>query len=179
MASFDSNFDNAYTETFIPDGQPIMGPKQLIDLYFITLQLTRLEEKGGYVIYGAKVQDMDSTTTKYLLAIILKQHDERLSIARTQDLPWVNLQYQPLQNSTYLLAPQPFRINYNLDDVPLQILGRTEFYTDYTAEPQLPYKIQLKHNPKKKSRYQYQDTMSLHRAFFKGFGIIITYEGTI
>ena len=178
MTSY-NNFDDVYTETYIPDGQPIQSPKQFIDLYFLTLQLERIEDKGEYIMYGAKVRDIDSTVPKYLLALIPKKYDENLMVARTQDLPWVNLQYIPLQNSTYLLKPQTFRIDYNLENVNLQFIGRSQFYTDYTSEPFLPYKIRLAHNPKKKSRYQYQDAMTLHRAFFKGYGVAITYEGQI
>lgn len=146
---------------------------EIFNEYFGNLVFTQVDHKQNYVIYGAGVAAMFGGGSKrYVLLFVPSIYAHKKS-ARISELHWDNLQTRTFVGS-YRLKNQEWVMPRHKDDVLLKVVDRTEKYSMYKA-PNFPFEILLLHDPKKKTKYQYHNTLNLSAAV-ETFKAIINYK---
>lgn len=149
----------------------------ILNRYFGSLVFQYIEEKQGYVIYGAAIHSqLAGDKQRYVFAFV-PAHLAIQTKAKLSELPWRNLQTRLCPKTTYRLRPQTWKIPHEIDNVNLKISSRNKNYAVYEAEnSQFPFEVLLINNPKKKSIYQHPNTINLHWAIDQ-FCTIFNYTG--
>lgn len=154
----------------------------LLNGYFAGLMFTRLEQKEGFVLYGACVASgLAGGYKRYIIALVpaTKAHLDRCTIA---ELQWKVLQARVLFRS-YRLREQAWKMTRDMGDMILRVKQRDAKASHYQPEscvktrlPQM-YEIVLLHDPKKKTQYQYNNRITLSAAV-ETFHMIFTIHET-
>ena len=143
--------------------------EEILNKYFGHLTFTCIDQKGNYMLYAAGLSGFSDGTRRYVFIFILPQYSEGLH-HKTKLwglMNWENIQTRTIKNG-YPLKEQAWR-QPRIDkfiELPLQIISRSNRQTNYN----IPYpeydnlEIELLHNPKKKSKYQYPDHYTLSGA---------------
>lgn len=148
---------------------------EIINTYFSTLVFSRIEEKQGYVIYGACIGSMlGGGSQRYVLAFV-PSHLAIKTQARLKELSWENLQTRTLRNS-YRMQKQSYRMQRGLPDVLLQVVKRDDKYSTYSGPEHFPFEVLMIHDPRKKTKYQYNNKLMLSSAI-ESFNAIFNYTG--
>jgi hypothetical protein len=137
---------------------------EIFNSYFNNLLFTQVDEKEGFSIYGACVSSgLGGGLKRYILLfvpLILTFKKKAL----IHELNWKNLQTRELSYS-YKLPPQPWNLPRGVIDPLLNITKRDLESSQYNAiDMNFPFDIILLHNPKKKSKYQYRNSLTLTAA---------------
>lgn len=150
----------------------------VFDSYFDNLVFTLVEKKEGFGVYVAQLNSgLAGGLNQYVILFV----PEYLSIkerGRIHSLPWQNLQTREI-TWNYRLPKQKWRLDSGFPDVQLYVQQRTKEFTKYgvsEANDSFPYEIQLLHNPKKKTIYQYHNKMLLSAAV-STFQCVVSYIG--
>lgn len=147
-----------------------------INPYFKDLIFSRIEEKQGFVIYGAMVEGMLANGSRYILAFV-PSHLAIKTRAKIFELAWQNIQTRTLKNA-YKMRQQHFQIKRGLPDVQLTVVKRENDYSTYRGPEHFPFEVLMKHDPRKKTKYQYHNHLMLSSAI-ESFNAIINYIGDI
>lgn len=128
--------------------------------YFGDIKLSLIKNENGWSIYGARVHS-NLNETRYIFAIT---HGFRQNEVTLNNLDWVSLQTRTSDENhnvpthTLYLTPQRKEL---LND-KLTVVNRTNEQTEYITN--LPIKVRLLHDPKKKNYLQYPDTTLMYNA---------------
>lgn len=144
----------------------------LLNAHFRNLQFTIVDEKDGYAIYGAGIQSQLAGKKRYVLLFVKSQFATQRQ-ASINELNYDNLQTRELSYS-YKLKPQPFVPSQKVEDVLFESIQRTKEKTVYRSHG-LPLQIELLHDPKKQTVYQYNNKVTLTAALGM-FNTVITVE---
>jgi len=142
----------------------------LLNTYFSSLTFTKIETKGGFVLYGACITSgLAGGYKRYVIALVpqVKAHLER---GKLRELAWKVLQVRVLYQS-YRLREQPWKLTREMGDMIIRNVSRDSKSSHYRPEScmkpgaiQPNYEIVLLHDPKKKTQYQYNNRMTLSAA---------------
>lgn len=149
---------------------------EIFNACFKDLVFTRVDEKQGFVIYGAGIATgLGGGHSRYVL-LFVPVHLAFKNQARIYDLPWQNLQTRNLAYS-YRLKSQQWVLTRDIPDVLLEIRQRDKSYSTYAAEG-FPFEVLLLHDPKKKTIYQYHNKIMLDAAI-STFDAVFNYIGEV
>jgi hypothetical protein len=147
---------------------------EVINSYFKDLIFTRVDEKQGFIVYGAGLASgLAGGIIRYVLLFVPKHYATK-NQAHISELKWQNIQTRELPYS-YRLKRQVWVIPRGSDDILLHIKDRTKTHSEFYAEG-LPFEILLLHNPKKKTLLQYHDKITLTAAI-ETFNMVCSYTG--
>jgi hypothetical protein len=147
----------------------------ILNEYLKTLVFTRVEDKQGYVIYGAGISGMFGAGKQRYILLFVPSHLATSSQARASELPWQNLQTRNLQYS-YRLKKQTWNPSQELPNPQFRVIGRTGKYSTYRGPEEFPFEVLLINDPKKKTKYQYHNHLSLY-GVLESFNSVINYIG--
>ncbi len=144
-----------------------------INNYFSSLVFTKVDEKQGYTIYGAGIYSgLGGNIARYILAFV-PSHLATTNQSRLSNLKWVNLQTREIQSS-YRLKKQKWVIERGAPDITLSVVERTDELSKYRAD-NFPFYVSLLHSPKKKTKYQYNNKITLTAAI-ETFQLVLDYK---
>jgi len=144
--------------------------------YFKDLVFTRVDEKQGFVIYGAGIATGLGGGHKRYVLLFVPNHLAFKTQSQISELPWQNLQTRDLTYS-YRLKNQPWLMPRDAPDVLLEVRSRNKQYSTYGSS-ELPFEILLLHDSKKKTIYQYNNKIMLSAAI-NTFNGVFNYIGEI
>jgi hypothetical protein len=147
----------------------------LINKYLETLQFTRVEDKQGYAIYGAGTAGMFGAGNQRYILLFVPSHLAVANHARASDLPWQNLQTRNLKDS-YRLKKQSWNPPQSLPNPQFQVIERKNKHSTYVGPSNFPFEVLLLHDPKKKTKYQYNNHLSLY-GVLESFNSVLNYIG--
>lgn len=138
---------------------------ELINEYFKNVEFIKVGNKDNYSVYAAKFKNMTMSDKKDYVLLFVPSHLGILSKSTIDKLHWVNIQTRQLNQSTYpmLNNNNGFTWNYS-KDIPNPVFNIVErsFKTSVYESPLLPdIKLELIHDPMKKTIYQYYSKMTL------------------
>ena len=153
----------------------------ILNEYFKNLIFTRIPGENtassGYTIYGAGIQSGLASQKRYVLLFVKSQY-ATLPQAKIYELDYDNLQTRQLSQS-YNLRPQNYGGTHPQGYDPLlEVLSRSDKESVYTC-PDLPYwTVSLIHDPKKNTKFQYNNKITLSAALSM-FNTVITINKPI
>ncbi len=147
----------------------------ILNEYLKTLVFTRVEDKQGYAIYGAGISGMFGAGKQRYILLFVPVHLATSSQARASELSWQNLQTRNLQYS-YRLKKQSWNPPQELPNPQFRVIGRTDKHSTYRGPEEFPFEILLINDPKKKTKYQYHNNLSLY-GVLESFNSVINYIG--
>lgn len=146
----------------------------ILNSFFKNLIFTRVDEKQGYIIYGACVSSGLGAGTKRYILLFVPSHLAFKNQGKIDDLPWQNLQTRQLSYS-YRLKHQSWTLPRGADNIVLHVQKRDKNYSTYKAQ-NFPFEVLLLHNPKKKTSYQYHNKLGL-KSSIETFSAVFNYTG--
>jgi hypothetical protein len=148
---------------------------ELLSKYLETLQFTRVEDKQGYAIYGAGIAGMFGAGKQRYILLFVPSHLATTNQARASELPWQNLQTRNLHYS-YRLKKQSWNPPQELPNPQFRVMERKDKNSTYLGPPDFPFEVLLLHDPKKKTKYQYNNNLSLY-GVLESFNSVFNYIG--
>lgn len=144
--------------------------------YFKDLIFTRVDEKQGFVVYGAGIATGLGGGYMHYVLLFVPSHLAFKTQSRINELPWQNLQTRNLTYS-YRLKSQPWVMPRDIPDVLLEVKSRNKQYSTYISDD-IPFEILLLHDSKKKTIYQYNNKINLSAAI-NTFNGVFNYIGEV
>jgi len=147
---------------------------ELINYYFSSLTFTQVDEKDGFVVYGACVASgLGGGRKRYGLLFVPVSYRGARQV-RIGDVRWSCLQTRELEGS-YRLRSQSWAIPREGEEYRFDVSRRntTETINHSSALPSM--KIALLHNTRKKTKYQYHNKL-YRKAMICLFKCVITFE---
>jgi hypothetical protein len=133
----------------------------LVSRYFESLVFFKVERKENYVIYAASINSSYGDGKKqYVIAFVLTNFaiPEKCKLS---NLPWQNIQTRVLENG-WKIPKQNWKIPQDLPNPLFDLQSRDDFSSTYhLAYGNSMLEMILKHDPKKRSKYQYHTKMNL------------------
>lgn len=127
--------------------------------YFSKLVFTRQNDNRGWSVYAAKIQAGLANSKRYII-LFVKPRFNLPDTAHIFELDWVNLQARELKGNTYKIKPHRWLMPRNAPDIDLTVVNRTAKQTTY-GNPTFPVKVELLHDERNSSIYQYRKNMTL------------------
>jgi hypothetical protein len=130
--------------------------------YFGDIQLKRTKQENGYDIYTCKTRS--GLLYTHYIYVITQTKPYNKEYMTLNSLDWVCLQtrkteeYLSVPDNTYLIDEHKKQA---LPDI-LTVKDRQKEFSSYLAP--LPINIKLLHDPKRKTIYQYPDSIKLYQA---------------
>ena len=153
----------------------------LLNHYFSSLTFQYVEEKQGHAIYVASVNGLVGGDKMRCIIAFVPNHLGVQSKSRLADLPWKNLQTRICPKGTYKLSIQAWKpplLNSDIPEVMLSINKREQnystYYVDSKCKEYFPFEVLMINSPKKKTIYQYPNSMNLHWAIDQ-FSTVFNY----
>jgi len=144
---------------------------ELLNKYFKSLAFQYAEEKQGYVLYAAAVNGLVGGDKMRCIIAFVPAHLGIQNKARLSDLPWKNLQTRVCPKGTYKLSIQAWKpplLDSDIPEVMLSVTKREQHYSTYQVDNKckeyFPFEVLMINSPKKKTMYQYPNSMNLHWA---------------
>ena len=133
--------------------------RKLIERYFLGMKFVRVDQKGDLYVYAAEASGMLTTGHRciFLLVPTIYQTPDKVDI---EGLPWKVIQTRIVKKDYPRVRPTAWQYPRNLPDYIFHVRERTDSSSTYTC-PGEPGEITLLHDPKKKTKLQYRDKMSL------------------
>jgi len=144
----------------------------ILNAHFKNLLFSIVEERDGYTIYGAGIQSQLAGKKRYALLFVKSQFATKKQ-AYIHELPYENLQTRELAYS-YNLRLQPFVPSQKAPDPLFEYIQRNKEKTVYRSQG-IPLQIELLHDPKKSTMYQYNNKITLSAALGM-FNTVINVE---
>lgn len=133
--------------------------------YFTSLEFYLVEQKQingmSYSLYAAKISSLLGDGQRYILLFVPSSLSD-VSKSHISMLRWDSLQTRILQKN-YDIPTQTFSLKEQKED-HLHVVSRNDNCTYYSC-PTIYAEFGLLHDPKKKSKLQFPDNLSLARAF--------------
>ena len=147
----------------------------ILNKYLETLQFTRVEDKQGYAIYGAGISGLLGAGKQRYILLFVPTHLAISNHARASELPWKNLQTRNLQYS-YNLKKQSWKPPQELPNPLFRVTKRKNEHSTYIGPSNFPFEVLLLHDLKKKTKYQYHNSLSLY-GILESFNSVFDYVG--
>lgn len=126
--------------------------------YYNDIIFTLVKHEGFYSVYAAKIAAMVGSDEKFIFAVI-PHHMSIKQTARLSELYWVNFQTRH-GTGIYKNLPKQLIPKENYPLINFSIVKREADKSTY-RNPKIPVELNLFHNPKKRTIYQYNDTINL------------------
>lgn len=128
----------------------------ILDHYYGHLIFTRVRLTNEAAVYAARIETLLGKDERFVMAIVpvhlaFKDH------ARLQELHWLSLQTRSL-DTTYGINKQ-LQMAVSIPEIKLKVKNRNEEKTVYYSP--YPVDVELLHNSKKRSSYQFNDNITL------------------
>ena len=133
---------------------------EALNKYYDNIIFTLVKQEGYYSVYAAKIGTFVGYDDKFLFAVI-PQHMSIKQTAKLPELYWVNFQTRH-GNGMYKNLPKQY-ISSDRNSYPsvnFSILKRENEKSTYRNQ-KIPVELNLFHNPKKRTIYQFNDTINL------------------
>lgn len=148
----------------------------ILNKYFASVYLQKVAAKEGHVIYAACIATgLVGGFKRYLLAMV-PTANAIVETARLGELRWVSVQTRTLYNS-YKIKAQAWKLDITCGDVFLRNSAREDSHSVYYPEAcgtrEDGYEIILLHDPKKKSKMQYNNRITFSAAV-ESFQMVFT-----
>jgi hypothetical protein len=146
--------------------QPLQTPRSLIESYLAPLVFIKVEAKE-YLIYAARISDMlTDANVRFILVfvpgLILAQPPAR---ARIYQLPWKSVSTRSIAKANaYKIPPQTWKWSRDLPDLTFKQTGISEKFASYVAQGHPQVELTMLHDPRKKTKHQYHQNLSLSSA---------------
>jgi len=154
---------------------------EILNKYFDSLVFQYTEEKQNYVIYAAAVNGLVGGDKMRCIIAFVPAHLGIQNKARLSNLPWKNLQTRVCPKGTYKLSIQAWKpplLNSDIPEVMLSVNKReqnySKYYVDSKCKEYFPFEVLMVNSPKKKTVYQYPNSMNLHWAIDQ-FSTVFNY----
>lgn len=142
-----------------------MQQRDVFDEIFKNLYFYRIRPGGeGYMMYAAQLQSFIGNAKRYVILFVQDRY-AYYDKARINQLRWTSLQTRTIPDDyrivEQMLDPKALDTRYH-PKVRLYLKARTDKQTEYNAP--MPIELALLHDPKRKTKYQYGDEMTLRQA---------------
>jgi hypothetical protein len=147
--------------------------RDLVNSQLETIYFTRADVREDNLLYIAEITGALLGKIRYVILVVPLQLDPKVEKARAKNLPWVNVQTRtiPRMFLHVRLSPQSLHIPRDVEDIRLPVLNRNVERTLYYCED--GSHVNMLHDPKKKSAWQYPEHMFLS-ASLQSFNSSIT-----
>jgi len=138
---------------------------EIFDEIFANILFYRVSGTSEYTSYMAKITSYENYM-KYIVLVVRNEYAHAPQTTYIQNIKWVSVQTR-LIDQNYDIPEQTvdhktFDPRYFDKKVRLSVKDRNEERTSYVS--MLPIELILLHNLRKKSVYQYADTMDIRQA---------------
>jgi hypothetical protein len=151
--------------------------RETIGQYFANITFSKVDKKEDYIIYGAAIHSSFGAGKKEYVLLFVPTHMAILDTGKITDLHWKSLQTRILTNG--------YRLNSQKWDVPrgaqlpmFSVTDRNDERSKYTLEGSKETEMILKHDPKKKTRFQYHNRMNLIAALATFMCVLVINDET-
>ena len=151
-----------------------MNNIDLINSYFPNIIFTKVQQKEQYIIYAASIAASLGDGSKHYVLVFVPVHLAIKNKAKIEDLTWVNIQTRTIKNG-YKLPQQKWDLPFNNSDLFFNVIDRMDTYSKYISQDG-NFELLLINDPKKKTKYQYYNKMSLSGAL-STFSCVLNYLG--
>jgi hypothetical protein len=147
----------------------------IINKYFEGILFEHVDTKTGFEVYAACVNTMTMSNKKPYIFLFIPCQLNLPSKGYINQFPWKNIQTRSVNNGQgYNLRSQRWVYGKYLIDPQFLLKERTQKDSTYTGA--MPCEINLLHDPKKDSKYQYPGKIALSSAL-NTFQCSITLTG--
>ena len=150
---------------------------EILNSYFSDLIFQYVESKQAYAVYVATIKSRIGGDKQQCIIAFVPEHLGIQNKAHLYNLPWKNLQTRLCPVGTYKVQPQSWKPPslQNIPEIMLNVTDRKEGYATYKAN-NFPFEVLMINVAKKKSIYQYPNTMNIYYAIDQ-FQTIFNYIG--
>lgn len=155
----------------------------LLNHYFSSLTFQYVEEKQNYAVYVAAVNGLVGGDKMRCIIAFVPNHLGIQSKSRLVDLPWKNLQMRACPKGTYKVVIQAWKpplLDKAIPEVMFNVHKREQHYSTYYVDDKsgvyFPFEVLMVNSPKKKTIYQYPNSMNLHWAIDQ-YNTVFNYIG--
>jgi hypothetical protein len=138
---------------------------EIFNKIFEELSFTRVKIVDGYAIYYAKIQSFTGDGHKYVILVVQNRRDYSPE-AKISSLPWSSLQTRTL-DEYYNLPEQTINhklLDHRYSDNKIKLTLKEVSEVNSTYYCTIPVEVVLIHDIKKKSKFQYNETLELRQA---------------
>jgi hypothetical protein len=132
----------------------------LVNSYFGNIIFTKIDQRATYIIYAAALASSLGDGRKAYALAFVPTHMAVKDRAYLRELFWHNFQTRYLKPG-YRLPQQTWKVAHEVQDIELLIADRQQNFSTYTPAGSLPLEVILLHDQKKKSKYQFNNKMSM------------------
>lgn len=139
----------------------------IVNSYFSSLVFSKNSEAEGYTIYAAHVNNALADGKHTVVYLFVPTHLAIHQRARIHELPWKNLQTRSVDSVKKLLPQRWIYESKGMPNIEFFLQQRTEKYSQYFSTPipgQGKFELLLLHDPKKKTKLQWQAHVYLNFA---------------
>ena len=138
-----------------------MNIVQIINSYFGNIVFSKVDSIGIYFLYVASILGETNEGKRYIILFVPDYYDNLPLQSHIDTLPWECIQTRLLKVD-YKIKSQRWDIQKKLQDFEFTLVERKNDRTEYLPTlPNIPLKLTLFHNNKKKSIYQWYNKMRL------------------
>lgn len=135
--------------------------RYIVNSFFQNLVFTRVERRDNYAIYAVKLTGLLGNGFHQYILLFVHLHNAIEQETTIDNLLYVNLQVRSLQKN-YKIREQRWSYNKKLDTIFFNMVDRNEERSLYIFQD---IELLLKHNPKRKTQFQYPNRVTLTEAF--------------
>lgn len=140
-----------------------------INYYFNNLDFTKFEVNETYTSYICAVRTYDQTSKQKYVTVYVLNKDAKLDSAKLKQLRWFSVITTDMLNlSRNVPLFQFYKSQKDADvskDKVLHMIDRDYLKSVYKfSGRQIPLTVTLLHNEKKKTSFQFPETLTLHQA---------------
>lgn len=156
---------------------------EILNNYFSGLTFEYVEEKQNHAVYVAAVNGLVGGDKMRCVIAFVPNYLGIQSKCRLSDLAWKNLQTRSCPKGTYKVVVQAWKppsFQSNIPEIMLTVHKREQnyaiYYLDGKAKQYFPFEVLMINSPKKKTIYQYPNSMNLNWAIDQ-FNTVFNYMG--
>lgn len=151
--------------------------RETIGRYFSNITFSKVDRKEDYAIYGASINSSFGSGKKEYVLLFVPNHMAILDRGKISDLHWKSLQTRILTNG-YRLPSQKWDIPRGTQLPMFSVVERTDERSKYKLEGSKETEMILKHDPKKKTKFQYHNRINLVAALSTFMCILVINDET-
>ena len=122
---------------------------------YLTFYRVKITDEAG--VYAARIETLLGKDERFVMAVV-PFHMAIKPQAKINELHWVSFQTRSLP-TTYNIQKQPLLFATNFPEIKFQVKQRDETKTQYYCP--FPVVVELLHNTRRKTAYQFNDVITL------------------
>lgn len=136
----------------------------IVNIYLSGLTFYKVDNTADFCIYAAKLHDLVLGDQNNYVLVFVQSHLAILNMCQIHELKWRNVQTRKLHKNKYNIPPQIYKPPSNTEDPIFELIERTQKHSSYRCDILPDMAIELLHDIRKKTIYQYYGKITLSSA---------------